>query len=208
MIDSWPNWPFFALCIYGEEGCGKTHLANVFANNVSRLTNYPYHIPFIKASQLKLENVHELFARNKCLVVEDLQDTTDFEAMFHLYNLYRNEDGNILFTSTHAPARLNIPLADLQSRLNIVQAVEIKEPDDDLLSALIIKLFADRQITPSLEAVNYIITNMQRSFAYARKLVEEIDNISLAKKRGITIAIIKEAISNLNNDGQADLFEI
>ena len=157
MVESWPMWPFFAICIYGPSGCGKTHLANVFANNISNLTNYPYRIPFIRAAQLNLENIHELFAQNKCLVVEDLENLQNQEALFHLYNMYRDEGGNILFTSELAPARLNFSLPDLRSRMNIVPAVEIKEPDDELLSALLVKLFTDRQITPSPELINYLL---------------------------------------------------
>lgn len=206
MIDSWPNWDFFALCIYGDEGCGKTHLANVFSHNVSNLTNFPYRIPSVKAKDIKLDTPHKLFAQHRCLVVEELCNEMDNEAMFHLYNLYRNEGGNILFTSKTAPARLDIKLADLRSRLNIVPSIEIKEPDDDLLSALIVKLFMDRQIMLTPETVSYIVENMQRSFAYARSLVTEIDNISLARKRAITIPIVKEAISYLNDDHQGNLF--
>ena len=206
MVESWPMWPFFAICIYGPSGCGKTHLANVFANNISNLTNYPYRIPFIRAAQLNLENIHELFAQNKCLVVEDLENLQNQEALFHLYNMYRDEGGNILFTSELAPARLNFSLPDLRSRMNIVPAVEIKEPDDDLLSALLVKLFSDRQIMPSPELINYLLANMQRSFAYAQKLVAEIDNISLSRKRAVTLSIAKEAISSLNDSSQGSLF--
>lgn len=74
------------------------------------------------------------------------------------------------------------------------------------MSALIIKLFMDRQITVSLDIVNYILVNMQRSFAYAEKLVNEIDNISLAYKRAVSVAIVKEAIAALNNNPQGELF--
>ncbi len=206
MVESWPMWPFFAICIYGPSGCGKTHLANVFANNISNLTNYPYRIPFIRAAQLNLENIHELFAQNKCLVVEDLENLQNQEALFHLYNMYRDEGGNILFTSELAPARLNFSLPDLRSRINIVPAVEIKEPDDDLLSALLVKLFSDRQIMPSPELINYLLANMQRSFAYAIKLVAEIDNISLSRKRAVNLNIAKEALASLNDDSQGNLF--
>lgn len=206
LVESWPNWPFFAVCIYGEEGCGKTHLANVFAHNVAHLTNFPYRIPFVKASNLKIENIRPLFEQNKCLVVEELNSNINQEVLFHLYNLYRDEGGNILFTSNQAPARINFSLADLRSRLNIVPAIEIKVPDDDLLSALLLKLFTDRQINISPEIISYILANMERSFAYARKLVMEIDNISLAQKRAISTAIVKEAISNLNDDHQGSLF--
>lgn len=206
LIDQWPNWSFFAACIYGPEGCGKTHLANVFSNRVSLLSNYPYKIPCIKASSLKLETVHSLFAEYPCLIVENLNAEINEEAMFHLYNLYRNEGGNILFTSTEAPARLPFKLKDLQSRLNIVPSVEIKAPDDELLSSLLIKLFMDRQIIVSPEIISYLLNNMQRSFAYARKIVAEIDNISLARKRAVSIPIAKEALAFLDNDSQGELF--
>lgn len=206
-VEQWPNWPYFALCIYGPVGCGKTHLANVFANQVSNLTHFPYKIPFIRAKQLSLEKGRELFEDNHCLVVENLEELKDEEALFHLYNMYRDEGGNILFTSEKAPARLNFKLPDLRSRMNIVPTVEIKEPDDDLLSALLIKLFVDRQIMPSPEIINYMLANMSRSFEFARKLVAEVDNISLERKRAISIPIAKEALAVLNSEPkQGDLF--
>ena len=64
----------------------------------------------------------------------------------------------------------------------------------------------DRQITVSLDIIRYILVNMQRSFAYAEKLVNEIDNISLAYKRAVSVAIVKEAIAALNNNPQGELF--
>ena len=64
----------------------------------------------------------------------------------------------------------------------------------------------DRQINVSPEIIKYTVSNMQRSFSYAKKLVEEIDNISLAQKRAITIPIVKEAIQNLSDNKQGDLF--
>ncbi len=206
-IDLWPQWEFFALCIYGSEGCGKTHLANVFSNRVSLLTHYPYKIPNIKASQVKVDNIYDLFQENSCLIVEDLDTNVNEEALFHLYNLYRNEGGNILFTSQQAPARLNFKLKDLQSRLNIIPSIEIKDPDDELLSSLLIKLFMDRQINISPEIISYLLKNMQRSFSYARKIVAEIDMISLAQKRAITTQLVKEAMNSLDNDPQGELFK-
>ncbi len=205
-IDLWPAWPYFAICIYGPSGCGKTHLANVFAQMVALKTVHPYRIPFIKASQLNKDMAHNLFETNPQIVIEDLSELKNQEALFHLYNTYRDLGGNILFTSEIAPARLNLSLPDLRSRLNIVPALEIKAPDDDLLMALLVKLFMDRQITPTPELLSYLLKNMQRSFSYARKLVEEIDNISLARKRAISLSIAKEAISALDSDRQFNLF--
>ena len=189
LIDAWPDWPYFALCVYGSEGSGKTHLANVFANKVALLTNFPYRIPFIRAAKINRGNLRSLFDYSKCLVVEELDSLQDEEALFHLYNLFRDEGGNILFTSSQAPARL-----------------EIREPDDELLSALLVKLFMDRQVTPAPEVIHFMVNNMQRSFAFARRLVTEVDNVSLARKRAVSINIVKEALSNIAAQSQGELF--
>ncbi len=205
LVDSWPAWPFFAICIYGPEGCGKTHLATMFAHNVANLANWPYKVPVVRAKDIRFETL-QLFEKCSCLIVEELSENVDNEALFHLYNHYRNEGGYILFTAAQAPARTRFTLPDLQSRMNIVPSVAINEPDDEMLSALILKLFTDRQIMVAPEIINYILLNMQRSFAYARKLVAEIDSISLARKRAVSLAIVKEAFSVLNDNHQGDLF--
>ena len=205
LVDSWPAWPFFAICIYGPEGCGKTHLATMFAHNVANLANWPYKVPVVRAKDIRFETL-QLFEKCSCLIVEELSENVDNEALFHLYNHYRNEGGYILFTAAQAPARTRFTLPDLQSRMNIVPSVAINEPDDEMLSALILKLFTDRQIMVAPEIINYILLNMQRSFAYARKLVAEIDSICLARKRAVSLAIVKEAFSVLNDNHQGDLF--
>lgn len=205
LVDSWPNWPFFAVCIYGPEGCGKTHLATMFAHNVANLTHWPYKVPVVRAKDIRFETL-QLFDECRCLIVEELSEHIDNEALFHLYNHYRNEGGYILFTAQQAPARTRFTLPDLQSRMNIVPSVAINEPDDEMLSALILKLFTDRQIMVAPEIINYILLNMQRSFAYARNLVAEIDSISLARKRAVSLPIVKEAFSVLNDNHQGDLF--
>lgn len=206
MVEAWPNWSSFATCLYGPQGCGKTHLTNIWADNIAIKTNFPYPIPQIRASRVDFDIPLQLFAKHRCLIVENLSDDINMEAMFHLYNLYRNEGGFLLFTSENAPARMDFSLPDLQSRLNSVAAIAISEPDDELLSALIIKLFMDRQVVISLEVVNYMLVNMQRSFAYAHKLVAEIDNISMAAKRAVSVSMVKEAIAYINAKPQGELF--
>ena len=44
MIERWPDWPYFAVCIYGSEGCGKSHLANVFSNRLCHFHLYNFHL--------------------------------------------------------------------------------------------------------------------------------------------------------------------
>ena len=73
-------------------------------------------------------------------------------------------------------------------------AVKIKHPDDELLKAIIVKQFADRQVKISEKVVNYIMKNTERSFSAIRALVSKIDEISMAEKKKITTAIVKKAL--------------
>ncbi len=205
-IELWPQWPFFALLIFGPHGCGKTHLAHIFANHVCKVSRKVFPIRFIEAKEIKTEKVALIHKDNPCLVVENVSAQIDEKAMFHLFNMYQNEGGFILMTSQFPFARINFKLQDLSSRLNIVPRVPISEPDDEMLEALIIKLFSDRQITITTDVLNYILQNMERSFTYAQKLVAVADAISLSYKRAVSVPIVKEAMYQLNHNMQQELF--
>lgn len=205
-VTSWPNWSFFALSIFGPTGSGKTHLAHIFADYVNLKMKRPISISLIKACDLKINKIDYLCQHNPCLIIEDITTHINEEALFHLFNSYQSKQGYLLFTSEIPLARLNFKLKDLSSRLKQVPSVAISEPDDQMLEALIVKLFSDRQILISGDILNYIIQNMERSFAYGVKLVSKIDEISLIKKRSVSITIVKEAMHLLNQNVQQDLF--
>lgn len=205
-VELWPQWSIFGMVLYGPKGCGKSHLAHVFAEHVAAGCEHPVRVPLIRAVDITTKKAERLHREYPCLVVEDLTPKADNEALFHLFNLYQNEGGYLLFTSEFPPARMNFKLPDLQSRLNMLPSIAIGEPDDEMLTALIVKLFNDRQVMISPEVLNYIIQNMQRSFSYAQKLVAEIDAISLAYKRAVSVSIAKEAIRVLDSNVQQELF--
>ena len=205
-VEMWPEWPFFALVVYGPQGSGKSHLAHVFAEHAASCTERPFPVLIINAQEINNKNVARIHQENPCLVVENLTPRANNEALFHLFNLYQNEGGYILFTAEDAPARMRFKLPDLQSRLNMVPTIAIEEPDDEMLTMLVVKMFNDRQIMISPEVLNYIIRNMQRSFSYARRLVEEVDMISLARKRAVTVPLVKEAMQTLDTHVQQELF--
>ncbi len=205
-IELWPNWPFFALLVFGPHGCGKTHLAHIFAEHVQFVLQKPIPISFLQARDIKTNKVSYIHEKNPCLVVENLNAQVDEEAIFHLFNIYQNEGGHILFTSHYPFARINFKLPDLKSRLDLVPRVAISQPDDQMLTVLIVKLFSDRQIMISPDVLNYIVQNMERSFDYALKLVERADELSLSLKRAITVPLVKSVMEELSHNTQPDLF--
>ncbi len=209
MIDTWPNWLTQGLIIYGPHGCGKSHLAHVFVDKIQRSHNVPLRISILNAEQIKPRQVKRIASENQSLVIENLTAKADAEALFHLFNLFNEPQRYILWTAEQAPNHLHLSLADLQSRLNMLPSIRINEPDDIMLQTLIVKLFADRQVIISPEILNYIMQNTQRSFAYVRDLVEEIDALSLAYQSAVNYQIVNRAINILQqkSNKEPDLFD-
>lgn len=190
LIDAWPDWPHWAAIIEGPDGSGKSHLANVWRlrSNAGRT----YARTFADA------DVATLTARG-ALLVEDLHEGRgDERAMFHALNVARELKLSILFTSRDPAGDMAVPLPDLRSRLRALPRVAILPPDDGLLQAVLVKLFADRQLDVEPSVVSYLCRHMERSFAAANRAVAEIDRLALAMQRKVTRALAAEALRAQN----------
>jgi chromosomal replication initiation ATPase DnaA len=176
MITQEPLGPQTALWLIGEKGSGKTHLAHLFSDIL------------IPCSCLTQEEIPAL--AGKKVVIEDLTcHQTDEVALFHLYNLLKETAGELLLT---AKEKISFRLPDLDSRLKTAPVVQIGLPDDVLIASLFIKMFYDRHIAVSGEAVNYLVTHTERSFDAIRRMVAQLDDLSLSAKQKITIPLIKK----------------
>ena len=137
MVERWPDWPDRALLLIGPEGAGKSHLAAIWAEIAGARR--------VSARALGDTNLMGAIATG-ALVIEDAPTQLDERALFHLLNLNREEEAFLLITRVGPPARWNVVLPDLASRLRAVPTVAFSAPDDALLRALLVKLFADRQL--------------------------------------------------------------
>ncbi len=99
-----------------------------------------------------------------------------------------------MLTAGIHPKHWSYALADLRSRMLAAMAIEIGPPDDELLAAVIVKQFMDRQINVSMEVVNFLTRRIERSFEAARDIVRKIDSLSLARKRKITIPLVRDLL--------------
>ena len=186
-IDRWPDWPATGLALYGSPGCGKSHLAEIWrARSGARV---------IEAAAMTVHNPLELISDAKALVVENLPAEVPEQALFHLYNLVGERGGHILFTALEAPARYDIRLPDLLSRLRAMPAVAIDDPDDAALGAVMRKMFADRQLPVSEDIIQFLLARMERSFLAARTIAHEIDRAALAERRQVTIPLAKAVLA-------------
>jgi len=188
-IDRWPNWPGPALAISGPRGSGKTHLCHVFMSLSGAVS--------IDPATLDAIDVRAVVTEHPALVLDNIDavaGSANEEPLFHLLNVVREENRFALLTSCTPPARWPVHLADLRSRLNAIPHVGIEMPDDTLMTALVVKLFRDRQLRIDEAIVDYILARIDRSFDGIRATVARIDDTALRERRNITIPLIKRVL--------------
>lgn len=189
-IDRWPEWPAAALIVCGPAGCGKTHLARVFIAKSGAATVSPADLAALEPP--------ELLKNHQACVIEDADTLLHLEEhLLHLYNTAQETGRRLLLTASLPPTRWNIALADLRSRLIAAPAAGIGPPDDALIAAVLVKLFADRQLKVDMEVVGFMLARMERSFEAARRLVGAVDELALAQRRNITVPLVGQVLRDL-----------
>ena len=191
MVSAPDSWPDGKLVIAGPAASGKSHLARIFAAQSGAT--------LVSAADLATGDLPE----GRAVVVEDMEQLPPEaeEAMFHLHNRLRNAGGRLLMTAREAPSRWDLALRDLASRMQAATVVEIDDPDDALLQAVIMKLFMDRQLLPAPTLAQYLAPRIERSFAAAADIVARLDAQALSEARPITRAL---AARLLDSDAGAE----
>lgn len=191
-VEAWQDWPSGKLLLVGPSGTGKTHLAHIWAGLVGGR---------IVAAQDLADA--DLPALGPMVAVEDAEtlagDAAGETALFHLHNLLAGQ-GRLLITAHMPPRDWRLGLADLLSRMQASPLALLNGPDDALLSAVLIKMFADRQIVVPLNLIAYLVQRMDRSIAAARDMVATLDARALALGRPVTRALAAEVLDSFERE--------
>ena len=190
-LDRWPHWPGPALAVHGPAGAGKTHLCQVWRAASGAIE--------IDPGALAHTPPPELLAGARACVLDDADRALAAgpgheRGLLHLYNTVREAGGHLLLSGQTPPARWPGALADLRSRLRAAAAVSIDAPDDATMEALLVKLFADRQVRIRADVPRYLVARMERSFGAARAVVDAVDRAALAERREITVPLAREVL--------------
>src|SRR5688572_21819800 len=154
LIERWPDWPSRTILLRGPEGSGKSHLAAIWARAAGARTLSPRALGGVDVP---------IALATGALVLDNLAEGGfDEAALFHLINLAREERAYVLITARSAPATWRVGLPDLASRLRALPVVALEGPDDALLRAVIVKLFADRQLAVDESVVGFLATRIER----------------------------------------------
>lgn len=185
IVDEWPNWPSPVVVLAGPKGSGKSHLAKIWQEISGAVSIHP------TAASGAARNGEQ----NPVLFEDADRRGFDDTELFHTINTVRENKQTLLITSRDWPANWDVKLPDLRSRLKAVTVVEIGEPDDELLTQVLFKLFADRQLFLDEKLIGYIVTRMERSLDTAQMIVERLDTLALSRGTRITRTLAAEVLN-------------
>ena len=186
IIEAWPNWEKKIVNLTGEEYSGKTHLSNIFKKKSKALYLYSNNIDEHALRKIKLSNN---------IIIENLDESFNERLLYSIFNLVEQDNKYLLISSKKPIDAMKFTLPDLVSRLKNCIIAKIDQPDDELIYAIILKSFADRQIKLDNKIIDYIIKRISRSYSKMHEFIYKIDELSLKKKKSINFKIIKEIIN-------------
>lgn len=116
------------------------------------------------------------------------------ENLFHQWNIARDSGVPLLLIAQEPPAYWNVSLPDLRSRLAAAPHVRIGEPDDDLIRQLIETGLAQAGSAYAPDVPGWLSRRIERSYPAVASLLSELNSLSLAATRKISVPMLKEAL--------------
>ena len=185
LINRWPDWNKKILNISGEKFSGKSHLANIFKSKSKAF--------LINGNKID-NSIFKSLKLYESIIIDDFEECNDEEILYSIFNLIDQDNKYLLINSLKPINKIKYKLPDLASRSKNCLYAEIENPDDELLFAIILKNFSDRQIKIEKKIINFIISRVDRSYRKIDEFIYKIDELSLKKKKPINFKTIKEIL--------------
>ena len=185
IIDKWPSWEKKFVNIFGDTFSGKSHLINIFK---SKSNGFLIKSDDFTNDTLKQAKLYET------IIIDNFNNNIDETLLYSLFNLIDQDNKYLLLASRKAVNKMKFNLPDMFSRAKNCLFVEIEKPDDELIFAIILKNFSDRQIKLDKKIIEFIIKRINRSYSKIYEFIYKIDELSLKKKKPINIKTIKEIL--------------
>ena len=185
LINRWPDWDKKILNISGEKFSGKSHLANIF-----KLKSKAF---LVKGNKID-NSIFKSIKLHESIIIDDFEECNQEEILYSIFNLIDQDSKYLLINSLKPINEIKYRLPDLTSRSKNCLYAVIENPDDELLFAIILKNFSDRQIKIEKKIINFIISRIDRSYRKIDEFIYKIDELSLKKKKPINLKTIKEIL--------------
>ena len=185
LVETWPKWEKNILNIYGEKFSGKTHLSEIFKKK---------HKAMIITNEEINNNFLNKIRFHENIIVDNLEYISDEKILYSLINFTEQYNKYLIINSIKPLNLIDFTLPDLKSRLKNCIYAKIDKPDDDMIFALVLKHFSDRQIKIEKKIIEYITKRIERSYGKILDFIYKVDQFSLINKKPVDYKSIKKIL--------------
>ncbi len=183
-----------AVYVWGEGGTGKTHLLQAACHQAADEGLRTAYIPLGSWRELSVALLEGLEAAD-LVCIDDIAAIAGHQAweadLFHLYNRLRDAGGTLLVSGSLPPASLPLELPDLRSRLAWGMVFQLRALDDEEKLAGLRQRARARGLELPEKVGRYLLQRCPRDMATLFRLLETLDQASLAAQRRLTIPFVR-----------------
>ena len=167
------------VCLVGETGAGKTHLAHIWADKMGA--------KWFRNVDISYETISNEFEQisNKFFVLDEADEVKDEFLLFYLFNAIKSSGAYLLLTAKSYPNAWKLSLEDIRSRLSTVDIVQINKPTDTAMSLIISKMLSQRGLSAPDDVITFIANRIERSYSSISYWVNRIDTSLIDRKLSI-----------------------
>lgn len=187
------------IFLWGGAGLGKSHLLNASCQASHGAGKRSAYLPLAEIRRHGPE-ILEGLEQMDLLCLDDIHCVAGEQAwehaLFHLFNRLRDAGGRLIAAADASPPSLPLGLPDLRSRLGWGLTFRINAlTDEDKLAALSQRAKQlGMELTPAVG--HYLLTHCPRDQSSLWRLLDLLDQATLAAKRKLTIPFIKLYLEN------------
>ena len=187
--------PFVYL--WGAANTGKSHLLQGASRLASERGLAVAYLPLAEYRHFAPEILHDLEAI-QLVCLDDVHRVAGQraweQALFHLFNQLRDHGGRLLASADSSPQNLPVSLPDLGSRLGWGPVYQLRPLTDQQKIEALTKHAARRGLDLPADSARYILHHAVRDMASLVRILERLDQASLAAQRRLTVPFIKTVL--------------
>jgi len=181
------------IYLWGENGSGRSHLLRAACDEIGGryFAGSTVTTADIEAASTRVD------APCRALMIDDVEcaDAAAQEALFHAYNVLRDDPRGVLLVAGNAAPRdlaLQATRDDLRSRLAWGLTYPLHRLDDDEKDAALVRHAEQRGFPLAPEVRRYLMTHFARDLGSLMQTVEALDRHAREQRRVVTLPLIRD----------------
>ncbi len=205
-----PGITYNPLFIYGNTGCGKTHLIQAVGNHLKKLNNTRkifyttserFGTDIVTAiQQNNIQNVKEKYRQYDVLMMDDVQFLSGKdklqEELFHIFNSLYENNKQILFSSDRHPSYISDLTDRLRSRFGQGMIIDVTIPDHESRVAILKTKAAHHNFLLGDELAQIIANEVEGNIRDLEGILNRVICQTQLKGKSLDINDVKQIVKN------------